>query len=551
MLKRIIIGIVLASVPAVFFPACASSDREGPSRLNLSGGWKLVEDGGMAPADPRFDDTGAEEIQIPGSWDRILEKNEDLAATVWLRKKVFIGAGFSDRMLVLSLGTVALADEAYFNGVFIGSTGSIPSADRPLAYDFALHQDRVYQVPPGLVRFGADNVIALRVFSHYVNGIKDEPMLYRISDWNIRNRFRQYLPSVNNLNPIILSVIFLFFLVIIVKGSGSRNIGIWAMLFISAVFVINLLLLGVPGMDDNLYRLKLFFGAYAVVDYVLLLLIQEFFGIKSRLMTAVFTVLLAVDGLIIALAPTTRSAVAYGGTMTIVLVIVYILYAVGVFVLALYRDPRRYWYLSIIAAFILISVSTMLYTLISGQMYRMSFTFALRLPAILLGALFVYLFDLKNIRKERDSLAQALMNKTKQLQRARKDLARTDVKPEPRDIIYDLVEYLDNNFNETYDRVRLAERFGLNEDYMGQLFKKVTNTNIANYINMKRIEAAKQLLRETDSKVIDIAFHVGFDNLTYFYRNFNKHTGYSPIEYRKMMRAGLIGLDDSADDEAF
>lgn len=122
------------------------------------------------------------------------------------------------------------------------------------------------------------------------------------------------------------------------------------------------------------------------------------------------------------------------------------------------------------------------------------------------------------------------MKKSKQLQRAKKDLARTDVKPEPRDIIHDLIEYLDNNFNETYDRVTLAERFGLNEDYMGQLFKKVTNTNIANYINMKRIEVAKQLLKETDSKVIDIAFHVGFDNLTYFYRHFKKHTGYSPIE---------------------
>ncbi|HNW29807.1 MAG TPA: helix-turn-helix domain-containing protein [Spirochaetota bacterium] len=47
---------------------------------------------------------------------------------------------------------------------------------------------------------------------------------------------------------------------------------------------------------------------------------------------------------------------------------------------------------------------------------------------------------------------------------------------------------------------------------------------------MKRIEAAKQLLKETDSKVIDIAFHVGFDNLTYCYRHFKKHTGYSPIE---------------------
>jgi len=33
---------------------------------------------------------------------------------------------------------------------------------------------------------------------------------------------------------------------------------------------------------------------------------------------------------------------------------------------------------------------------------------------------------------------------------------------------------------------------------------------------------------------------VGFDNLTCFYRNFKKHTGYSPVEYRGRMRDRLF-----------
>ena len=115
-------------------------------------------------------------------------------------------------------------------------------------------------------------------------------------------------------------------------------------------------------------------------------------------------------------------------------------------------------------------------------------------------------------------------------------LPKQETKPEPRDAVHALIEHLDGNFSETYDRLALARRFNMNEDYMVKLFKKVTGTNIANYINTRRIEAARQLLEETDSRVIDIAFHVGFDNLTYFYRHFKKQTGYSPIEYRRMFR---------------
>ena len=83
------------------------------------------------------------------------------------------------------------------------------------------------------------------------------------------------------------------------------------------------------------------------------------------------------------------------------------------------------------------------------------------------------------------------------------------------------------------DRRALAQRFDINEDYIGQLFKKATGTNISNYINMRRIERAKKLLIETDSKIIDIGYHVGFETLVHFHRQFKKSTAMTPQEYRK------------------
>ena len=52
------------------------------------------------------------------------------------------------------------------------------------------------------------------------------------------------------------------------------------------------------------------------------------------------------------------------------------------------------------------------------------------------------------------------------------------------------------------------------------------------YINSLRVEKAKHLLENTNTKVIDIALEVGFDTLPYFSSVFKKYTGVSPAEKR-------------------
>jgi AraC-like DNA-binding protein len=537
---------------SAFLISCGGGESRPGSFVDLSGTWTLVPSDTGNPADPDYDDARAKKIEIPGEWGGFLRGSGELASTVWLRKKVVIGPGLSDRMLVLYLGTIAISDETYFNGAFIGATGVMPPPGRPLDYDFSLHRERNYRFPASLVRRDGENVIAIRIFSHYISGMKDRPALMTNAAWNERNWFRDLFPSFNNFNAVILSGLLLVILAVVVKGTGGRLIALFSFVFILSVLSINIVMLGLPRFENNLFRFKWFFGMYVFVDYVLLLLLQEFFNIRNRAAIMVSTAILAGVASFVVFAPTTSYLESYCMPAAIGAIILYILYSTGLFLVALRRDPRRYWYLSIVAVFVLASVANTLYLIVTGQMYRMSLSFSLRLPALLLGAMFVYLVDLRSARGERDSMARALLKKTKELQRAAKILTKTNVRPEPKDIIHQVIEYLDNNFNETYDRKKLAERFRLNEDYMGQLFKKVTNTNIANYINVKRIEAARQLLKDTDGKVIDIAFHVGFDNLTYFYRHFKKHTGFSPIEYRRRVKGSIAVFDPGdADSEMY
>jgi two-component system response regulator YesN len=50
---------------------------------------------------------------------------------------------------------------------------------------------------------------------------------------------------------------------------------------------------------------------------------------------------------------------------------------------------------------------------------------------------------------------------------------------------------------------------------------------------MLRVDAAKDLQQNTEMKVYEISNAVGYANTDYFYSKFKKHTGGSPLDFRK------------------
>jgi hypothetical protein len=82
----------------------------------------------------------------------------------WYRIRVFVPNTWrSVPRLRLILGAVDDADETYFNGVKIGQTGTFPLPGS-LDYKVAFAAKRSYPVPHKLVRFGEENVIAVKVY---------------------------------------------------------------------------------------------------------------------------------------------------------------------------------------------------------------------------------------------------------------------------------------------------------------------------------------------------------------------------------------------------
>jgi AraC-like DNA-binding protein len=66
-----------------------------------------------------------------------------------------------------------------------------------------------------------------------------------------------------------------------------------------------------------------------------------------------------------------------------------------------------------------------------------------------------------------------------------------------------------------------------------KLFRRVTGSSPARYIQSRRIERACRTLRESDASVEEAALAAGFSDSAFFCRVFKMWTRTTPTEYRK------------------
>ncbi|WP_438347474.1 response regulator transcription factor [Paenibacillus sp. FA6] len=101
------------------------------------------------------------------------------------------------------------------------------------------------------------------------------------------------------------------------------------------------------------------------------------------------------------------------------------------------------------------------------------------------------------------------------------------------DPLYELIEYVKENYNQKLKLQDLADQFNMNPVYLGQYFKKNKGMTFNVYIHHLRIEEAKKLLRRTDLKIEYIAKKVGYSDTEYFVEKFKGLTDCIPSIYKK------------------
>ncbi len=84
----------------------------------------------------------------------------------------------------------------------------------------------------------------------------------------------------------------------------------------------------------------------------------------------------------------------------------------------------------------------------------------------------------------------------------------------------------------------LAQQLSIGTRTLNRRFKEATGYSVNNYIQMLRVERAKQELERKNISFEVIANELGYENVSFFRRLFKKVVGISPKEYRKM----FVGL---------
>ena len=77
-----------------------------------------------------------------------------------------------------------------------------------------------------------------------------------------------------------------------------------------------------------------------------------------------------------------------------------------------------------------------------------------------------------------------------------------------------------------------ADQLHLSANYFGDLIKKETGTSAQEYILVKTMAVAKELLADPSKSICDVAYALGYQYPQYFSKAFKRVIGCSPNEYR-------------------
>lgn len=109
-----------------------------------------------------------------------------------------------------------------------------------------------------------------------------------------------------------------------------------------------------------------------------------------------------------------------------------------------------------------------------------------------------------------------------------------------------LESFVQTNFREPISLGRAAEQACLARCYFSTYFRRRAGVGFHRWLTCLRIQQATKVLAESEGSVTEVAFQVGFQDMTTFSRSFRRITGTTPSRYRRRQRRAKIGAESQA-----
>lgn len=96
-----------------------------------------------------------------------------------------------------------------------------------------------------------------------------------------------------------------------------------------------------------------------------------------------------------------------------------------------------------------------------------------------------------------------------------------------------VLDYIDAHLDQNLKLENLAQLLDMSQFHFSRLFKQSIGLAPHQYLIKQRVERAKQLLKQKDLSIVDIALDCGFNSHSHLSKKFRQVTGMTPKAYRR------------------
>ena len=106
-------------------------------------------------------------------------------------------------------------------------------------------------------------------------------------------------------------------------------------------------------------------------------------------------------------------------------------------------------------------------------------------------------------------------------------------------LVRQAMEYIEENVGKDISLNEISERLNISSYYFSKLFKEETNEGFVEYLTKRRVERAKEMLKDPTVSIKEVGSECGYLDPNYFSRIFKKATGMTPTEYKERAGSGF------------